>query len=77
LETVDENGTENRHVFLENGGEVVELVPCLNDDPVGDAPRPSPTPTRGAGPGLTLVGIFAQAWCAAAATLIREEAQGW
>ena len=30
LETLDEMGNENRHVFLENGGENYALVPCLN-----------------------------------------------
>lgn len=32
LETLDEMGVENRHVFLENGGKNYELVSCLNDD---------------------------------------------
>jgi protoporphyrin/coproporphyrin ferrochelatase len=30
LETLDEMGNENRHLFLENGGENYALVPCLN-----------------------------------------------
>eukprot|EP00730_Choanoeca_flexa_P017321 TRINITY_DN8325_c0_g2_i1.p1 TRINITY_DN8325_c0_g2~~TRINITY_DN8325_c0_g2_i1.p1 ORF type:complete len:577 (+),score=108.31 TRINITY_DN8325_c0_g2_i1:140-1870(+) len=34
LETVDENGTENADLFVENGGESVELIPCLNDEQV-------------------------------------------
>jgi ferrochelatase len=32
LETVDENGYENRKIFLESGGEELLVVPCLNDD---------------------------------------------
>lgn len=30
LETLEEIGIENRHLFLENGGENFALVPCLN-----------------------------------------------
>lgn len=32
LETVDENGYENRHIFLEHGGEELHVAPCLNAD---------------------------------------------
>lgn len=32
LESVDENGTENRNIFLEHGGQDLLLVPCLNDE---------------------------------------------
>lgn len=33
LETIEEIGMENRDVFLENGGERYEYIPCLNDLP--------------------------------------------
>jgi ferrochelatase len=33
LETIDEIGRENRHVFLEAGGERYRFIPCLNDEP--------------------------------------------
>lgn len=33
LETVDEVGNENRHIFVENGGQQFVLIPCLNDHP--------------------------------------------
>lgn len=31
LETLEEIAVENRHVFLEQGGQKFELIPCLND----------------------------------------------
>jgi ferrochelatase len=31
LETIDEIGRENRHVFLQAGGEQYRFIPCLND----------------------------------------------
>ncbi len=31
LETIDEIGRENRHVFLEAGGKEYRFIPCLND----------------------------------------------
>ncbi len=31
LETLEELGVENRHVFLDAGGEKFALIPCLND----------------------------------------------
>jgi ferrochelatase len=34
LETIDEIGVENRHVFTGAGGERLQLVSCLNDHPV-------------------------------------------
>lgn len=34
LETIDEIGVENRHVFIGAGGERLQLVSCLNDHPV-------------------------------------------
>lgn len=34
LETIDEIGVENRHVFSGAGGERLQLVSCLNDHPV-------------------------------------------
>lgn len=33
LETVDELGRENNHLFQENGGEMLSLIPCMNDNP--------------------------------------------
>lgn len=33
LETVDEIGVENQKIFIENGGEHLQLVSCLNDHP--------------------------------------------
>ncbi len=33
LETIDEIGRENRHLFLEAGGESYRFIPCLNDRP--------------------------------------------
>lgn len=33
LETIDEIGRENRHVFMEAGGEQYRFIPCLNDRP--------------------------------------------
>ena len=33
LETLEEIQFENRDVFIENGGEVFNLIPCLNDQP--------------------------------------------
>jgi ferrochelatase len=33
LETIDEIDRENRHVFLEAGGEEFHYIPCLNDRP--------------------------------------------
>jgi len=33
LETLDEIGNEGREAFLHHGGEVLELIPCLNDHP--------------------------------------------
>ncbi len=35
LETLEEIGMENRHFFLENGGENFAVVPCLNDSEEG------------------------------------------
>jgi ferrochelatase len=35
LETLEENGIENRRLFLENGGKNFAIVPCLNDSPEG------------------------------------------
>ncbi len=35
LETLEEIGIENRHLFLENGGENFAVVPCLNASPEG------------------------------------------
>jgi ferrochelatase len=31
LETIDELGTEAEHIFKENGGKKLTLIPCLND----------------------------------------------
>jgi ferrochelatase len=33
LETIDEMGTEVRHLFTEAGGDKFALVPCLNAEP--------------------------------------------
>ncbi len=33
VETIHEIGIEERHTFMERGGEVLDLVPCLNDSP--------------------------------------------
>ncbi len=33
LETIDEIGRENRHVFVKAGGEDYRFIPCLNDRP--------------------------------------------
>lgn len=33
LETIEEDGVENKKVFLQNGGSQLDLVPSLNDDP--------------------------------------------
>ena len=33
LETIDEIGRENRHIFMEAGGERFRFIPCLNDRP--------------------------------------------
>lgn len=33
LETIDEIGRENRHVFMEAGGKEYHFIPCLNDRP--------------------------------------------
>jgi ferrochelatase len=33
LETIDENGVENRNAFLEAGGQELVLVPCVNASP--------------------------------------------
>ncbi|HEY1736920.1 MAG TPA: ferrochelatase [Methylovirgula sp.] len=35
LETLDEMGNENKHVFLENGGKNYAVVPCLNTSAEG------------------------------------------
>ena len=35
LETIEELGEENRHYFLENGGEQFAALPCLNDSEPG------------------------------------------
>jgi ferrochelatase len=35
LETLEEMGIENRHLFLENGGENYAVVPCLNSSEEG------------------------------------------
>ena len=35
IETLQENGIENRHLFLSNGGRNFALAPCLNDNPDG------------------------------------------
>lgn len=35
LETIEELGEENRHYFLENGGEHFAVLPCLNDSELG------------------------------------------
>lgn len=35
LETIEELGEENRHYFLENGGEQYAALPCLNDSDLG------------------------------------------
>ncbi len=35
LETLEEMGIENRHLFLENGGENYAVVPCLNTSEEG------------------------------------------
>lgn len=35
LETIEELGEENRHYFLENGGENYAALPCLNDSDLG------------------------------------------
>ena len=35
LETIEELGEENRHYFLENGGEHFAALPCLNDSDNG------------------------------------------
>jgi protoporphyrin/coproporphyrin ferrochelatase len=35
LETLAENGLENRHLFLDNGGKNFAIAPCLNDSPEG------------------------------------------
>ena len=31
LETIEEMGQENQHIFLENGGQTYHYIPCLND----------------------------------------------
>lgn len=33
LETLEEIDEEGREIFLENGGESFEMIPCLNEDP--------------------------------------------
>lgn len=33
LETIEEIGMRGREIFLEHGGETLELIPCLNDHP--------------------------------------------
>ncbi len=35
LETIEELGEENRHYFLENGGQRFAALPCLNDSDAG------------------------------------------
>ena len=35
LETLEEMGMQNRDLFLENGGESFEIIPCLNDSATG------------------------------------------
>jgi ferrochelatase len=35
LETLEELDVENRHYFMENGGEKYAYLPALNDDPEG------------------------------------------
>ena len=35
LETLEELGSENAHVFREHGGEQYSVVPCLNDSEEG------------------------------------------
>jgi protoporphyrin/coproporphyrin ferrochelatase len=35
LETLEELNVENRHIFLEHGGEEFAYLPCLNDSPDG------------------------------------------
>jgi ferrochelatase len=35
LETLEENGIENRHLFLSDGGKNFALAPCLNDSAEG------------------------------------------
>jgi protoporphyrin/coproporphyrin ferrochelatase len=35
LETIEELGEENRHYFLENGGEHYAALPCLNESELG------------------------------------------
>lgn len=35
LETLAENGLENRHLFLASGGKNFAIAPCLNDSPEG------------------------------------------
>jgi protoporphyrin/coproporphyrin ferrochelatase len=35
LETLEENGIENRHLFLSSGGKNFALAPCLNDSAEG------------------------------------------
>ncbi|MFG1296382.1 ferrochelatase [Xanthobacter variabilis] len=35
LETLEEIGVENRHIFLSHGGEQFAAIPCLNDSPAG------------------------------------------
>jgi ferrochelatase len=37
LETLEELDVENRHYFMENGGEKLAYLPALNDDPEGIA----------------------------------------
>ena len=32
LETIEEIGVENRHYFMEAGGERYDYIPCLNSD---------------------------------------------
>ena len=37
LETLEELDVENRHYFIENGGQQFAYLPALNDDPEGIA----------------------------------------
>ena len=35
LETIEEMGIQNRDLFLQNGGQRYDVIPCLNDTPAG------------------------------------------
>lgn len=73
LETIDELGNENKHLFQEHGGEDLYLIPCLNAQPAWIKAMTEIAKTE-LGSWLTMSTFRANPACAACPTLLAKKA---